>query len=668
MTKKRFKNVYKNPNYFNWGGAFWSQLNNKEYTPDDVSIGLSSGEQSGLNAGKIGASVLTAGAPVLGQLGNNLISGGLSTGVGNTIGGLGSSIGSAVSAVNPLLGAGISVGSQLVGGVVNAAFGSKVNKAKVAELEAENEALANVAVDDSSNESILSQWGQQNFGSSFNRGDIGKDGWFSSKAKRTYNRLKKEQDIAKRRAFSNYSNAIYSADANLDEQAFANYSAFGGPIVTNSDISNNVVRISNGGTHEESPYEGVQMGLDPQGIPNLVEENEVIYNNYVYSDRMKVPNSIKKKYKLGNKKDLTYAEAAKKVSNESNERPNDVISKNGLDWGMNVLASSQEELRRQKEMKKNEQYAKGGKLGRLFLGTGEFPNVLNGGLTPYQKATIYSTGTLGGDLYKLTNDPIYTRNMLLGNNESETEDLENSKIKNKSSYLRYAPAAVSGLMTAYNLFSDPDYSSAETLKNEAVRAGRYIPIKARTIGNYLKYNPFDTNYYLNELESQSAANRRALLNQSMGNRAVANASLLASGYNDILGIGELARKSKESDLAQLQSIENFNRGTNQYNSDAIMKAAMANQGAAASAAQRRMAGIAQSVAAREAVDNARSAALSASLNNFADNLGAMGLDEIYGEQYRKWIEHGGARYEGTEKNKKSKGGRINRKKGGLTYG
>ena len=30
--------------------------------------------------------------------------------------------------------------------------------------------------------------------------------------------------------------------------------------------------IGNGGTHEENPMEGVQMGMDAQGVPNLVEE------------------------------------------------------------------------------------------------------------------------------------------------------------------------------------------------------------------------------------------------------------------------------------------------------------------------------------------------------------------------------------------------------------
>jgi len=31
------------------------------------------------------------------------------------------------------------------------------------------------------------------------------------------------------------------------------------------------------------------MGVDSEGTPNLVEEDEVVYNDYVFSDRLTVP-------------------------------------------------------------------------------------------------------------------------------------------------------------------------------------------------------------------------------------------------------------------------------------------------------------------------------------------------------------------------------------------
>ena len=36
--------------------------------------------------------------------------------------------------------------------------------------------------------------------------------------------------------------------------------------------------------------------MDSQGTPNLVEEGEVIYNDYVFSNRMNIPDDVRKKY------------------------------------------------------------------------------------------------------------------------------------------------------------------------------------------------------------------------------------------------------------------------------------------------------------------------------------------------------------------------------------
>lgn len=52
------------------------------------------------------------------------------------------------------------------------------------------------------------------------------------------------------------------------------------------------------------------MGVDPEGTPNLVEEGEVIFNDYVFSNRLKVPKAVRNKYKLRGKKALTFADAA----------------------------------------------------------------------------------------------------------------------------------------------------------------------------------------------------------------------------------------------------------------------------------------------------------------------------------------------------------------------
>ena len=97
--------------------------------------------------------------------------------------------------------------------------------------------------------------------------------------------------------------------------------------------------------NEENPYEGVPMGVDNEGTPNLVEQGEVIFKDYVFSNRLTVPKTVRNKYKLRGVKPLTFAAAAKQLSKEAEERPNDPISQNGLNALMSRLASEQESIK-----------------------------------------------------------------------------------------------------------------------------------------------------------------------------------------------------------------------------------------------------------------------------------------------------------------------------------
>lgn len=311
------------------------------------------GKGLGLNEDSIG---LVGGlASATGGIANSAISGGLSSGAGNAITGIGSTVGSALSTVNPLLGGAVSLASNVLGGLTNAAFGSKMNNQKIAEVNTSNAAIANTQVDDSSNVSVLNQWAGQDWGSNFSQRDIGKDGWFSKKAKRKYQQLKREQELARAKAYNSYDNAIENADVNQDMLLMQNYAAYGGPLSSNGTIwDNGITFINNGGSHEANPYEGVQVGVDQQGVPNLVEEGEVIWNDYVFSERLKVPKAFKDKYKLKGKDAISFAEAAEKFAEESKERPNDPISKRGRDTMLSLLMDQQEEVR----MKKQQRQAK----------------------------------------------------------------------------------------------------------------------------------------------------------------------------------------------------------------------------------------------------------------------------------------------------------------------
>jgi len=125
--------------------------------------------------------------------------------------------------------------------------------------------------------------------------------------------------------------------------------AFGGQLSTNgADFPNNggLNFINNGGTHEKNPNNGVPQGVSIDGQQNLVEEGEVVWNDYVFSNRLKVSKDTIKKYKL--KENSTFAEAAKKLSAEIKERPNDPISNRGIEVTLGDLQAVQEELRMKK--------------------------------------------------------------------------------------------------------------------------------------------------------------------------------------------------------------------------------------------------------------------------------------------------------------------------------
>lgn len=129
--------------------------------------------------------------------------------------------------------------------------------------------------------------------------------------------------------------------------------ALGGDMQTNgSDFSNGLMHIDAGGSHESSPYDGVQLGTDSQGKPNLVEEGETIFDDYVFSKRIKADAQTKKRFHVGKNADISYADLSKKLEKESAERPNDAISQAGLEKQMHDLADEQE--RQKSEMQTKE--------------------------------------------------------------------------------------------------------------------------------------------------------------------------------------------------------------------------------------------------------------------------------------------------------------------------
>ena len=759
-----------NPHYYNWGGDFKNALGGTK--PFDLKGTFSGGNVAGMLKGGLASGIGSA----VGNIAGGAISGGLESGAGSAISNIGGTIGGAVGAVNPVLGGIISAGTGIIGGLTNRMFGSKLNKEKIAEVEGINKSMNTVMVDNSSADSIEDQWANQDFGADFSKSDIGKDGLFSSKAKKKYRALKKQQGIARERALSAFENATEAADTQSDLNAMANFAAFGGPLgiwegygsgaigyelakenldikalnaankgrltslpnsfesselntfakggkihikpenrgkftkycegkVTSeciakgkrssdpavrkratfaanarkwhhafggdlnthgADFTNGQIIVGNGGTHEENPMEGVPMGMDAEGSPNLVEQGEVIFNDYVFSNRLFADGGLLESFNLPKSYDgHSFAAIAEKLGDESKERPNDPISKRGLLSSMSRLQQAQETVRQQtQEGQEGVQYAHGGKIGTLFDGLGNKSNNLkranffleptedNYSYNPFIDMAYTDPDKNTYDIYKygvgitpngeFVETPKYMARAAAkragydvgtslddyNKNPIKVPEKKKSAVSRLLSNLdatdlRYAPVIGAAIGLGQNLFSRPDYTSADAILEAANQAGNYTPIGYTPIGNYLQYKPFDRNFYLNKLNAQAGATRRAIMNTTSPSR---NAALLAVDYNAQGRLGDLARQAEEYNLTQRQAVETFNRGTNQANAEMGLKAAMANQEAALKARSSRLSGVAQAMAVRDAVDARRGASMSANLTNFFNSLGDIGRE------------------------------------------
>ena len=289
---------------------------------------------------------------------------------------------------------------KVVGGLTNAAFGIKTDKER---LEAINNGIAsnsNFTSNASSFDDIQGPNAVVN-----NTKNVYEGGWFSGgKARRKNEELKKQVLTAESWANRSVNNSINNITSTQMDNMLANYAAFGGPLgsqgaidynfmsdylttkrkaaevkdkvgggnifgslqatpfstfalggdmqTNGADWSNGLTHINAGGTHEESPYEGVQMGISREnGQPNLVEEGETIFDDYVFSRRIKPDARTKKKFHVGKNADISFADLSKKLEKESEERPNDAISQASLTKQMHELAEEQERQKQEQQQK-----------------------------------------------------------------------------------------------------------------------------------------------------------------------------------------------------------------------------------------------------------------------------------------------------------------------------
>lgn len=190
--------------------------------------------------------------------------------------------------------------------------------------------------------------------------------------------------------------------------------------------------------------------------------------------------------------------------------------------------------------------------------------------------------------------------------------------------LRYAPVVNAGI----NAFTDligatnyDDFTTANNLENEYRRTFRNVA--PELISGNLEYKPFDTDYAINRLQSQGAANRLAIINNSGGNRATATAGLLASDNNLMGNIGNEMIKAHDYNYQQRRQIADFDRQKDMFNAQQINNNYQINH----SINSARMSGIERAAAMREQEKAINAQNRSINRNMFVDTMASLGREE-----------------------------------------
>lgn len=415
----------------------------------------------------------------------------------------------------------------------------------------------------------------------------------------------------------------------------ANQFAYGGQF--NSPLT----EFNAGGTHEQNPNNGIMQGMGSNGQPNLVEEGETKYNDYIYSNRLIIDDSIVKAYNLPTKvKGKTFAEATKILNEQVKERPNDPISLKTLEANMSKLAQAQDDLKATIEQDagvneaidnlgfSEEIFAKGGSLNfksnaayKKWLGyvhaTGkaestpghqsvsikgkshevkhqlggalysELDALKNSGIFAYGGNMYATEGQL--DLQKAVDPKAFKKGQSLRSSISKEDLLESvhadgdSDNNSQLNYAMFAPIfanAMQGISTAFE-------------KPAVEKYGRVAP---ELITSRMSYRPLSTEYLSNQIQSQGAGVRRSI-QESAPTGGSAMRGILASNRATSDALSQAYFQAEAAREARRAAVESGNIGIQGQN--------VASKNAAASQnAQIRMAEVIANMQNRAARNNA----------------------------------------------------------------
>lgn len=464
------------------------------------------------------------------------------------------------------------------------------------------------------------------------------------KAKVLADQLNSMSLLANTDNIADYNRAVMMANNNIYDNLYGNFAAFGGNLnmdipnyqTHGGDFFNGVTKINEGGTHEENPNGGIIMGVDDKGVPNLVEEGEVIYNDYVYSNRLTPDEEMLKKFNLPSKyKGKTYSYIAEDLSKESEETPLDAISKRGLQANMAKLATIQELHRDALGKSGDNRLVKGNQAafgGRFYDGLADISGINTDAYREAQNQidnfayNYFGLPQLPAITPKEGNRVIQQKPVTIKPLTTNSYNTNPFTKKPLPTNMRYAPIAISGMATLNSLLSKPDYENADIIRDAAKNIPHSVIPFNRIYNNY-SYRPIDTDYILNQVKAQAGAINRAILNSNL-NAGSAMAGLLSSGYNTQRAVGNALMQAENINDARRKEAAQMQTAVDQYNSQGLTNVAKANADLLFNRANMRNTLLSNYATMREGIDNALEQSRSANLTNFADNLGNLGRENV----------------------------------------
>lgn len=289
-----------------------------------------------------------------------------------------------------------------------------------------------------------------------------------------------------------------------------------------------------GGSHESSPQNGVPQGVAPNGEVNKVEEGETKYQDYIFSDRLKIDKQAVQEHNLPKSMNgISFADASKRVSKLHKERPNDPITRDTMKDKMNHLMQANDEIR---EYEEGNMMAMGGNL----YGDGAQMNIIK-----RKESSEVNTGGFKLPPQKLESQKLFDNaKSIIANGANSDKDTPFFKDPKN---LRYAPIAFDAL-------------AATGLFGKAPTPQQYSPSLIQQQG-YLAPQQADEQSMRNAIDASYGTGVNAMSEAAGGSGAALRAGLSGLNADYMSSIGKAYSGVNQANMGQKQAADQFNLGT-----------------------------------------------------------------------------------------------------------